>query len=65
VNPALAHLIPPQAFEVNAIADLKQEIFGPVLHIVRWRAQPTWATSTSTATRLARWWACSRLAVKA
>jgi RHH-type proline utilization regulon transcriptional repressor/proline dehydrogenase/delta 1-pyrroline-5-carboxylate dehydrogenase len=37
VNPALAHLIPPQAFKVNAIADLKQEIFGPVLHIVRWR----------------------------
>ena len=33
---ALANLIPPQAFEVGAIADLKQEIFGPVLHIVRW-----------------------------
>ena len=24
------------AFEVNAISDLQQEIFGPVLHIVRW-----------------------------
>ena len=36
MNPALAHLIPPQAFEVSAITDLKQEIFGPVLHIVRW-----------------------------
>jgi RHH-type proline utilization regulon transcriptional repressor/proline dehydrogenase/delta 1-pyrroline-5-carboxylate dehydrogenase len=33
-------LIPPQAFEVKAIADVKQEIFGPVLHIVRWRGDP-------------------------
>ena len=34
--PVLANLIQPQAFEVSAIADVKQEIFGPVLHIVRW-----------------------------
>ena len=33
-----ARLIAPQAFEVATIADLKQEIFGPVLHIVRWGA---------------------------
>jgi RHH-type proline utilization regulon transcriptional repressor/proline dehydrogenase/delta 1-pyrroline-5-carboxylate dehydrogenase len=33
---SIANLIPPQAFEVAAISDLKQEIFGPVLHIVRW-----------------------------
>ena len=32
----IANLILPQAFEVNRIADLKAEIFGPVLHIVRW-----------------------------
>jgi RHH-type transcriptional regulator, proline utilization regulon repressor / proline dehydrogenase / delta 1-pyrroline-5-carboxylate dehydrogenase len=32
----IANLIPPQAFEVNSIADVKSEIFGPVLHIVRW-----------------------------
>ena len=32
----IANLIPPQAFEVNRIADVKAEIFGPVLHIVRW-----------------------------
>jgi RHH-type transcriptional regulator, proline utilization regulon repressor / proline dehydrogenase / delta 1-pyrroline-5-carboxylate dehydrogenase len=32
----IASLIPPQAFEVNSIADVKSEIFGPVLHIVRW-----------------------------
>ncbi len=32
----IANLIPPQAFEVNRIADVTAEIFGPVLHIVRW-----------------------------
>ena len=36
----LTHLIPPHAFEINAIADMQQEIFGPVLHIVRWRGDP-------------------------
>ena len=40
-NPlAQPHLIAPQAFGVQAIADLQQEIFGPVLHIVRWRGDP-------------------------
>ncbi|MDD5333222.1 MAG: L-glutamate gamma-semialdehyde dehydrogenase [Rhodoferax sp.] len=34
------NLIPPQAFEINAIADMRQEIFGPVLHIVRWSGDP-------------------------
>ncbi len=29
-------LIAPIAFELNAIADVQQEIFGPVLHVVRW-----------------------------
>ncbi len=33
---SIANLIPPQAFEVNRIADVTAEIFGPVLHIVRW-----------------------------
>jgi RHH-type proline utilization regulon transcriptional repressor/proline dehydrogenase/delta 1-pyrroline-5-carboxylate dehydrogenase len=32
-------LIAPQAFEVTAIADVRQEIFGPVLHIVRYRGE--------------------------
>jgi RHH-type proline utilization regulon transcriptional repressor/proline dehydrogenase/delta 1-pyrroline-5-carboxylate dehydrogenase len=36
----LANLIPPHAFEINNIADMQQEIFGPVLHIVRWRGDP-------------------------
>ncbi len=29
-------LIAPVAFELPRIADLRQEIFGPVLHVVRW-----------------------------
>ena len=29
-------LVAPAAFEINTIADLKEEIFGPVLHVVRW-----------------------------
>ncbi len=29
-------LIAPIAFELASIADVKQEIFGPVLHVVRW-----------------------------
>ena len=35
-----ANLIPPQAFEVKSIADMKAEIFGPVLHILRWGGDP-------------------------
>jgi RHH-type transcriptional regulator, proline utilization regulon repressor / proline dehydrogenase / delta 1-pyrroline-5-carboxylate dehydrogenase len=30
------HLIPPIAFEVQSISQVQQEIFGPVLHVVRW-----------------------------
>ncbi len=29
--------ITPIAFEITTIADLREEIFGPVLHVVRWR----------------------------
>ena len=36
----IANLIPPQAFEVNRIADVTAEIFGPVLHVVRWSGDP-------------------------
>ncbi|MEJ6021022.1 L-glutamate gamma-semialdehyde dehydrogenase [Ramlibacter sp. PS4R-6] len=35
-----SRLIAPQAFEVKSVADVKQEIFGPVLHIVRWKGDP-------------------------
>ena len=38
--PAVKHLIAPHAFEVNRIADVKAEIFGPVLQIVRWSGDP-------------------------
>ena len=34
------HFIAPQIFEVASIADVKQEIFGPVLHVVRWTGDP-------------------------
>ncbi len=30
--------VPPAAFEIDALADLKQEIFGPVLHVLRYSA---------------------------
>ena len=30
------HFVAPIAFEIARIADLKEEVFGPVLHIVRW-----------------------------
>ena len=33
-------LIPPQAFEVRSLADVEHEIFGPVLHVVRWSGDP-------------------------
>ena len=42
-NPPAAtwpNLLPPQAFEVARIADVRHEIFGPVLHIVRWQGEP-------------------------
>jgi len=37
---APANIVAPQAFEVDSIATVRQEIFGPVLHIVRWRGDP-------------------------
>ena len=39
-NPRLTNLVAPQAFEVGRIADLQNEIFGPVLHVVRWSGDP-------------------------
>ena len=43
VRPAPAgmpHLVAPQMFEVASVADVTQEIFGPVLQVVRWRGDP-------------------------
>ena len=37
VDSTFARLIAPAAFELASIADVRQEIFGPVLHVVRWR----------------------------
>jgi RHH-type proline utilization regulon transcriptional repressor/proline dehydrogenase/delta 1-pyrroline-5-carboxylate dehydrogenase len=36
----IANLVSPMAFEVNSISDVKHEIFGPVLQIVRWSGEP-------------------------
>jgi RHH-type proline utilization regulon transcriptional repressor/proline dehydrogenase/delta 1-pyrroline-5-carboxylate dehydrogenase len=36
VSSNLPNLVAPIAFELPRIADLKEEIFGPVLHVVRW-----------------------------
>jgi RHH-type proline utilization regulon transcriptional repressor/proline dehydrogenase/delta 1-pyrroline-5-carboxylate dehydrogenase len=36
VSSRFPRLVAPVAFELGAIADLKDEIFGPVLHVVRW-----------------------------
>ena len=32
----IPHLVAPVAFEIGRIADLQAEVFGPVLHVVRW-----------------------------
>ena len=32
----IVNVISPQAFEVSRISDVQAEIFGPVLHVVRW-----------------------------
>ncbi len=34
--PGMARLVAPVAFEIVRIAELQTEIFGPVLHVVRW-----------------------------
>ena len=36
----IANVIPPSAFELKSIADIGAEIFGPVLHVVRWGGDP-------------------------
>ncbi|MFN5156150.1 MAG: L-glutamate gamma-semialdehyde dehydrogenase [Betaproteobacteria bacterium] len=32
----IPHLVAPVAFEIGRIAELQAEVFGPVLHVVRW-----------------------------
>jgi len=32
----MPHLVAPVIFELQRVADLKEEVFGPVLHVVRW-----------------------------
>jgi RHH-type proline utilization regulon transcriptional repressor/proline dehydrogenase/delta 1-pyrroline-5-carboxylate dehydrogenase len=37
---SIANLVQPAAFEVSNLAEVKDEIFGPVLQIVRWGGEP-------------------------
>jgi RHH-type proline utilization regulon transcriptional repressor/proline dehydrogenase/delta 1-pyrroline-5-carboxylate dehydrogenase len=37
---AMPQLVAPQMFEVGALADVTQELFGPVLQVVRWGGDP-------------------------
>ena len=37
---AATKLIAPHAFELQQVSDVAQEIFGPVLHVVRWSGDP-------------------------
>ncbi len=37
---ATPRLVAPVAFEIGRIAELTEEIFGPVLHVVRWHGDP-------------------------
>jgi RHH-type transcriptional regulator, proline utilization regulon repressor / proline dehydrogenase / delta 1-pyrroline-5-carboxylate dehydrogenase len=36
VTSKLHRLLAPVAFEITSIAELREEVFGPVLHVVRW-----------------------------
>ena len=35
-NPDLPNALTPAAFEIGAVSDLREEVFGPVLHVLRW-----------------------------
>jgi len=37
---ATEQLLGPHAFEITPIHDVTQEVFGPVLHVVRWQGDP-------------------------
>jgi RHH-type proline utilization regulon transcriptional repressor/proline dehydrogenase/delta 1-pyrroline-5-carboxylate dehydrogenase len=36
--PAIGTYVPPAIIELDRATDLKEEVFGPILHVVRWRA---------------------------
>ena len=40
VHDGMPRLVRPVAFELSSISALRQEIFGPVLHVVRWGGEP-------------------------
>ncbi len=40
LDPALAHgsFFAPRAYELQSLAQLQREVFGPVLHVIRWKS---------------------------
>jgi delta 1-pyrroline-5-carboxylate dehydrogenase len=46
---AVPNLLAPVAFELARIADVRQELFGPVLHVVRWGPGQTASGATDAA----------------
>jgi len=36
--PAVGTFVPPTIVILDRAGDLQQEVFGPILHVVRWRA---------------------------
>jgi RHH-type transcriptional regulator, proline utilization regulon repressor / proline dehydrogenase / delta 1-pyrroline-5-carboxylate dehydrogenase len=38
---SIANMLTPRIVEIKAVSDLKQEIFGPVLHILRYEGDPS------------------------
>ena len=37
---SLPHIVAPHIFEISNVAELRHEIFGPVLHVLRWSGDP-------------------------
>lgn len=39
-DPAIPYLLAPKAYEIKDTTEMTQEIFGPVLHVLRWSGSP-------------------------
>jgi RHH-type proline utilization regulon transcriptional repressor/proline dehydrogenase/delta 1-pyrroline-5-carboxylate dehydrogenase len=38
-RPSAGHFVPPTLIEIDRVAELEREVFGPVLHVLRYRAR--------------------------
>ena len=45
--PASGTYVAPTIIELDTARELKEEVFGPVLHVVRWRAKELTGSSTT------------------